>query len=221
MKLYYVGDLKAAKSIVICVYDIFGLHNESPNVLQIADRLAAATQSVAIVPDFWLGKPWPVDAPLDKSKLMPWVQESGTFAVVKPRLDAALDHTRSLCEKAPKLTCAIGFCWGAMIVANISQDENCVAIASAHPSLMTEELASAIKAPFLVMPAKDDPPLEEVRAILEKNGLLGGWKRFDDQPHGFCTGRGDFSDEANHKAALSAIQLAADHFNKNIQAKSQ
>eukprot|EP01012_Entosiphon_sulcatum_P019652 TRINITY_DN2455_c0_g1_i1.p1 TRINITY_DN2455_c0_g1~~TRINITY_DN2455_c0_g1_i1.p1 ORF type:complete len:246 (+),score=45.56 TRINITY_DN2455_c0_g1_i1:62-799(+) len=214
--VYVVGSGDRA---IITVYDIFGLH---PNAYQAADKLASSGFRVYL-PDFFRGKPWPLEPwpPADGfGGLMEWVGQHGSYEVIRPTLAAVAGLARS---EGAKHVGAVGYCWGAKPVFRFGAEAGAIdAAATSHPSFLNAEDATKILVPTCVLPSKDESPLEDVKAILDAkpHHALNVWQRFDDMHHGWVAARGDWSDPEQAKRATEALNIFAHFFHKVFAAGS-
>ena len=211
MKVYLAGP-KDAKSAVLLVYDIFGIH---PNVLQISDSLAKEGHRV-VMPDLFRGKEWPIAKfpPTDKDEFHGWLGKEAAYDKVSKDIFQCRD------KYFPGIGYGVlGFCWGGSIAFQcaIDDEEHVKAIATAHPSFVTPDMAGKVtKASAMVLPSKDEAPMLDVKEALEKNKTLAHWERFDNMHHGFCAARGDWAVAEQQSAATRAIGLFISHFRKSL-----
>ncbi|KAJ3359971.1 hypothetical protein GGF32_008874 [Allomyces javanicus] len=216
MNCYAVGRADATRAIVI-IYDIFGLH---PATKQTADLLAQGLDARVVMPDLFLGKPWPLSnfPPKNPADLAKFFEVSGAWDVVHPRLVATLDY---LAKHHPSITSVglLGFCWGGKIMTRALNElaDRVKAGASAHPYLVTAEDIEATQRPVALLPSKDEGDMTAVEAkIAEKWGDKGLFKAFDDMHHGWCAARADFDSKLNRDRTHEAVEDLVAFFDKNL-----
>ncbi|KAI8393453.1 dienelactone hydrolase [Radiomyces spectabilis] len=216
MSNYVVGP-KDAKKLVVVIYDIFGMHN---NTMQFCDRLAQQCGFRVVMPDLLHGDYWSHERMGDMDTLVAWITRVGALEVVAPELAEVKKHLESEGFSSAGI---LGFCWGAKIgVAMAAEDSFYSAATMVHPSFVDVKDAEKANAPILALPSKDEPDMTEYMNVLRQKpfGDKCEHHRFDDMPHGFCAARGDYTDELNVKRATEAIQLTANFFNKYVGAKN-
>ncbi|KAI9312999.1 Alpha/Beta hydrolase protein [Zopfochytrium polystomum] len=214
MDVYLTGP-KGAKSAIIFNYDIFGDH---PNTRQVADILATHGFRVAM-PDL-LHKdpyrgPWP---PESFAAVHKHIVSVAPYERVVTDINATRDYLRTI-EGAEKFG-LVGFCWGGRNAALLTQDPSFSAAALIHPGAVTEDEATKVAAPILVVLGCDDPvePFDAVVRVLRAkpfgDKLL--YERFDDVPHGFGASRSDFSNPVWAKRANQVIGMMHAFFVENL-----
>ncbi|KAJ3025134.1 UNVERIFIED_CONTAM: hypothetical protein HDU68_007446 [Siphonaria sp. JEL0065] len=213
LNVYIVGS-KGASNAVIINYDIFG---DMVNTRQVADLIASQGFRVAM-PDLCRGDPWPANIwpPTNGfGEVMAHIQKNASFPSVQKDFKAVEEYLRA---EGTKHFGILGFCWGGVMVALLSQDPAYEAGVLVHPGGFSLEDAAKVKAPLLILPAQDDaattfdPIFEAIKKIQPATKMV----RFDDVPHGFCASRSDFSDPLRAKRANEAIQHASSFFKANL-----
>ena len=111
---YVVGP--DSKHVLLSVYDIFGFWDTTK---QSADLLSEALHVKVIMPDFFRGKPWPMNAfpPRDEEEQKVFDEWFATVASVSDRkkdLDAIAQELKS--QGVEKIG-VYGFSWGAKIAS--------------------------------------------------------------------------------------------------------
>eukprot|EP00638_Chattonella_subsalsa_P023113 CAMPEP_0117884998 /NCGR_PEP_ID=MMETSP0950-20121206/19304_1 /TAXON_ID=44440 /ORGANISM="Chattonella subsalsa, Strain CCMP2191" /LENGTH=122 /DNA_ID=CAMNT_0005741653 /DNA_START=111 /DNA_END=476 /DNA_ORIENTATION=- len=103
----------------------------------------------------------------------------------------------------------IGFCWGGRNSMQASADPTFSACGTAHPAFLTTEYAEACQCPMIFLPSGDDPPTDDIKAVLDTKdfGSECIYQRFDDMHHGWCAARGDYTVELQAQRASEAIAL--------------
>eukprot|EP00899_Mesostigma_viride_P008483 jgi/Mesvir1/17636/Mv08858-RA.1 len=197
--VYVVGD-EGTKGIVV-IPDIFGFHLS--NVREVADRIAAEGMRV-MLPDVFRGNFIRLEdfPPKDGNAFMAWVGVQ----------DGNVPPIMSECVKALKSqgctsVSAVGFCWGGSAVLTQAGTGLLASGVSVHGAFLTADKVEVAKCPMLFMPAGDDPSTDDLKVILDKKpfGHQCAYRRFDDQTHGFCAARGDWTNPAIKHAADEAI----------------
>ena len=211
----YVFD-KSGKSspVIIVAYDIFGIHS---NPLQLCDKIAAAGFTV-ILPDFFRGKPWPLDKPIVPEELMPWITTAGSAEVIDKDVNSIINYLNENGYSTEKLG-FLGFCWGGKHAVRYCSDERFRACATAHPSFLKEEDVINAKCPVAALLSKDEAPLEDVKKALLSHSFGNRciWDRYPDMHHGWCAARGDWSNETQAKRASEAMQVFIGFFSRELK----
>ncbi|KAJ1665431.1 hypothetical protein IW140_003401 [Coemansia sp. RSA 1813] len=216
VEYYFAGEKGAKQGVVFC-YDIFGFH---PNSLQVADILGRSGFRV-IMPDFLRGDPITAEKMNDGK----WISE---FKANK----AGWEHNRAMFTAAVEILRAegvesigaIGFCWGAKLAIRglaESGESGAGVIKSGaliHPSMLEKEDFEEAAGPILLLPTKDEADFTEFFAIAKAKpfGEASYQERFNNQTHGFCAARGDFSKPEVVSDVNKAIQLTVGFFKKTL-----
>ncbi|KAI8608438.1 Alpha/Beta hydrolase protein [Chytriomyces sp. MP71] len=217
LDVYVVGP-KGAKNAIIVNYDIFGDH---PCTRQVLDILSTHGFRVAM-PDLCHGDPWPVDVwpPAGGfGEVIAHINKNANYESIQKDMAATREYLRS---EGSQHFGIIGFCWGAIMVSKLSTDPAYEAVVCAHPGAIPLDVAAAIKAPVLLLPAKDDPKesFDPVFEVVVKNHPTSKQVRFDDVHHGFLAARADFSNELLAKRANEGIKLIHDFFVAHLGAET-
>ena len=193
---YVVGDARFGSAIVVA-HDVFGgdwgLHK------QVCDMLAEGGHLV-VMPYFFTSAPYSIE-PFYAGNIVPqgkeWLSEFD-WAHCSKILEPV--HT-FLDEAGITRVGAIGYCWGAWVVAKMTQDPSkCHAGVWAHPSCQVDrelyggvsekELAAAIRSPTLVLPSRHEPAFYSdgsLEGVASGNGVAWETVKFGDQSHGWMT----------------------------------
>ena len=193
---YVVGDARFGSAIVVA-HDVFGgdwgLHK------QVCDMLAEGGHLV-VMPYFFTSAPYSIE-PFYAGNIVPqgkeWLSEFD-WAHCSKILEPV--HT-FLDEAGITRVGAIGYCWGAWVVAKMTQDPSkCHAGVWAHPSCQVDrelyggvsekELAAAIRSPPLVLPSRHEPAFYSdgsLEGVASGNGVAWETVKFGDQSHGWMT----------------------------------
>ena len=153
------------------------------------------------------------------------ILKSHTFESLEPKLDLAVAHLKS---KGCTTIGAVGFCWGAWVVFELSATGKLQAGASCHPStriskmLFDKEesaLAGAVKCPQLLCPAGNDPDNlkegGEVVQIVRDLGLECKTVHYPAMAHGWVI-RGDATQEDVARDVQAGRGGVADFFTKHL-----
>ncbi|KAJ2507776.1 hypothetical protein GGI11_005898 [Coemansia sp. RSA 2049] len=217
---YYVAGEKGNKIGIVFCYDIFGFH---PNSLQVADILGRSGFRV-IMPDFLRGDP----VTAEKMSNGTWIPE---FMANR----AAWEHNKGIFRTAVEILRAegvesigaVGFCWGAKLVMSALTDESEKFLGTSvksgvliHPSALEKKDFENAAGPILLLPTKDEPDFTESFAIAKAKpfGETSYMERFDNQIHGFCAARGDFSKPEVSGDVNKAIQMTVGFFKRTLLA---
>uniref|UniRef100_A0A0D9WG91 Dienelactone hydrolase domain-containing protein n=1 Tax=Leersia perrieri TaxID=77586 RepID=A0A0D9WG91_9ORYZ len=220
----YVAGAAESKAAVILVSDVFGF--EAPNLRKIADKVASSGYFV-VVPDFLHGDPLVLES---TEKPFPvWIKEHGpdkAFEEAKPVIAA-------LKEKGASTVGAVGYCWGAKVVAELAKAHEIQAAVMCHPSFVTVDDIKEVKCPIAILGAEIDrmsPPevVKQFEQVLSSKSGIGHFvKIFPGVEHGWTvrykTGRGEVVDSfggmkayisgaADSKAAIILISDVYDFF---------
>ncbi|CAM9397345.1 unnamed protein product [Chrysoparadoxa australica] len=204
--VYKVGS---GPNAIIVVYDIFGMGMQ---VKQVCDVLADAGFNVAM-PDFYEGAPWdPANfPPPDREAFMTWVKSGNRSfdETVKAKIEIVMMLMAD--NFGAKSFGVLGFCWGGYIAMRSAAELPIKAAGTAHPAFLDATLAEAVKVPFCSLPCPGDFPVEDLKAVLDKKpfGDQCVYKCFEDMQHGFCAGRGDYSDPLQKERASEAMGIFA------------
>ncbi|CAO2838418.1 unnamed protein product [Amaranthus hypochondriacus] len=210
----YVSASSNSNIAVILISDVFGY--EAPKLRKLADKVAAAG-FYAVVPDFFHGDPYNAE---DKNRpIQVWIKDHGPdkgFEEVKPIIE-------SLKQKGMCKIGAVGFCWGAKVVALLAQsDEYIQAGAFLHPSFVTEDDINGLKVPVAILGAETDhisPPelVKKFSEILSSKPEVDSLvKIFPGVSHGW-TVRYNEDDAVAVKAAEEAHQDMLTWFQKYVK----
>lgn len=216
----------APRAAVILATDIYGF--ELPNTRLWADRLAAKTGLLVVVPDFF-GGDWLTDA--TRSTIGEW-RTRHPKARVLGDFDAAAEWVRATYPSVKRLG-AVGFCWGggyAVFVAGGPAPKVDAAVGY-HVSSITPADVDAIAVPVSLQ--QSDPKLDNsvnatLFAYIEKSfaskrsagaGGAGGLdleaRAFPGMPHGFAL-RGNMSDPEWLAASNAAFDNGAAFLAKHL-----
>ncbi|KAJ9623037.1 hypothetical protein H2203_005969 [Taxawa tesnikishii (nom. ined.)] len=207
MKTYTSGP-STAKSALLVVYDIFGFF---PQTIQGADILAHADkehQYQVFMPDFFEGKPVPIDwYPPDTKEKGEKLGEFFSTTVIK-EINSQYSNIQDWG--------IVGFCWGGKVV-NLSSQQGTVfkAAAACHPAMVDPSDAPGVSIPFAMLPSKDEDKeaVEKWQQGVKTKNIVE-W--FPDQVHGFMAARGDLEDEKVKKEYERAYGILLNFFHEHM-----
>lgn len=207
----------ASRRAVLLIPDIFGFH---PYMLDVCDRYAKEAGAVVIMPDFFDGKPWRLEdlPPPEPAKLYEFLDARAFDTdLIQSRVHPALKFLKG--QFATEVVVgSVGVCWGASISLNLNAQGVVSATAMPHPSKVDAATAQRAQSLCLLMPSRDDGPMEEVRAALEAAGKLAGYRHFDDVHHGWLGARAKHTtDELCAKRREEGIALIVDFLAAHLQ----
>eukprot|EP00760_Papus_ankaliazontas_P033025 PhM_4_TR6142/c0_g1_i1/m.1657 len=208
VEAYLVGSGPKA---IFAVYDIFGMH---PVTKQSCDIIAAAGYTV-IMPDFFQGKPWPLE-PWPPAEgfggLTAWIGEVANYGTLKPIFVETVEYLKAHGATA---IAGLGFCWGAKPMFAAHAEGLIGPVASPHPSFLDVSDAEVSTAPVCLLPTKDDPDLLDVKAVLDAKPFAAKnvFKRYDNMHHGFLGARGNWDVPEQAASAQEALQVLVNFFN--------
>ncbi|XP_068332454.1 endo-1,3;1,4-beta-D-glucanase-like [Pyrus communis] len=199
---YLVGS-PDSKLAVLLLSDIFGY--DAPKLRKLADKFADAGFFV-VVPDFFYGDPFELGEE-GFDALPGWLKHhepDKAFEDTKPLLEA-------LKSKGISAVGAVGLCFGAKVVVELSKHDLIQAASMCHPAFVTVDDFKAVKVPTQILGAEIDhlSPPEVVKqfeeALAAKPEIKSHVKIFPKVEHGWTTRYND-EDEAACKAAEEAHQ---------------
>eukprot|EP00667_Euglena_gracilis_P023908 EG_transcript_27233 len=199
-----VYEVGSGPKVIIYVYDIFGMTATQHH--KFCDTLAAAGFLV-LMPDFLKDTACPLSNWPPKEGI-PAFRES--VARVEKTCPALVQETvRYAKAKGGIIFGAYGACWGLKVAAGAAVAGLAQAVATAHPSALTADLAEAANVPFCVLPSKDEAPMEDVQVVLAAKpfAALNVWQRFDDMHHGWTGARQDPADPRQVQRAEEAYAI--------------
>ncbi|KAG6431115.1 hypothetical protein SASPL_109190 [Salvia splendens] len=207
----YVSGPADSNAAVILISDVFGY--EAPNLRKLADKVGA-TGFYAVVPDFLHGDPYvPEQKPITE-----WLKTHGPdqgFEDAKPVIEA-------LKSKGITKIGAVGFCWGAKVVVELSKYPYIQAGVLIHPSLVSVEDIQGVKVPLSILGAEIDhisPPevVKQFEAALNSKPEVDSFvKIFPGCSHGWSV-RYKGEDEGAVKSAEEAHKDMLAWFIKHLK----
>ncbi|KAL1543198.1 endo-1,3 1,4-beta-D-glucanase-like protein [Salvia divinorum] len=187
----YISGPADSNAAVILISNALGY--EVPNLRKIADKVGAAGFH-AVVPDFFHGDPYV----LDQKPVYEWLKDHEPdqgFEDAKPVIEA-------LTSKGITKIGAVGFCWGAKVVVELSKYPYIQAAVLIHPSLVSVEDIQGVKVPLSILAAEIDhtyPPelVEQFEAALNAMPDVDSFvKIFAGCSHGWSVRYKDEDEEA-------------------------
>ncbi|KAJ3028432.1 UNVERIFIED_CONTAM: hypothetical protein HDU68_001658 [Siphonaria sp. JEL0065] len=219
LNVYIVGE--KGNNAILINYDIFGDHI---NTRRVADLLSSHGFRVAL-PDLCRGNPWPGSIwppPGGFPQVMEHIRKNASF----PSVERDMKTTREyLATEGFQSFGLVGFCWGGVNVALLSQDSAYKAGAIIHSGAFSLEDAAKVSSPLLIMPAGDDAReiFDPIFEVVVKKNPASKMRRFDDVHHGFCASRFGSSSIKDSSADLviqranEAVEEAANFFKANLR----
>ncbi|CAL8122783.1 unnamed protein product [Orchesella dallaii] len=212
----YESQNRAAKRVLIAVYDIFGL---STNMKQVVDSIAELYDFRVVMPDFFRGVYWdennfPPENPEDLSN---WLNTNGSWDnIVKYDIMNVINSFQSR-ENITEVG-IFGMCWGGKVAVLASTEVAEIKVAGlVHPSSVNNSEADGVKVPMYLLPTANEPDMIPFYEVLQqKFGDNCGHRRFDDMFHGFAGARGDFSNPLNVQRVEEVIDILGIFFNRNL-----
>jgi len=199
-------DVKRTDLAVIQFYDIVGF--ESSQTKQQADRISAGLGCKVVTPDFFLtggGFPGLLGAQHSRESLMEWLNSVAPFEKVLERTREIIEVLRG--EGITKFA-HVGHCWGGVqgvflaTVPDLFQ-----ALGLIHARTFTAEQGAKILVPIINLPSKNEGLQPEFHEALRPGVKeLSEFHLYDDVPHGFSSGRSDWSDPLLKQRAEEVIQ---------------
>jgi len=215
MTVYETAN-KTQKRVLIAAYDIFGLHN---NTKQVIDKLADGFGFKIVIPDFFRGPAWDENdfPPADPQELQDWLQEVGNWnKTVKDDTLAIINHYKTT-ENITDFG-IFGFCWGGKVAVQASTDiPELKAAGLVHPASVLNEEAEGVQVPMYLLPTANEPNMLPFYIVLQRKfGTNCGHRRFDDMFHGFSGARGNFSNPLNRLRVDEVIEILGTFFTTNL-----
>ncbi|ODM97711.1 putative AIM2 family protein C30D10.14 [Orchesella cincta] len=213
----YESQNRAAKRLLILVYDIFGM---TTNIKQVGDSIAELHDFRVVLPDFFRGNQfWSLENftlqnPVD---IQNWLQQNaGWDDVVKFDLINVMNEFKTR-DNITEVG-IFGMCWGGKISTLAATELPEIKVAGlVHPSSVVTAEANGVKAPMYLLPSANEPDMLPFYEILKQNfGDNCGHRRFDDMAHGFAGARANFSDPLNVQRVEEVIGILGAFFNRNL-----
>ena len=230
-----------ARRMILVIHDIFGLR--TGRHAQICDALAEAG-FIAVCPDLFgdgaaraaaLRPGWPIKTMsnichmicrlswMKKAMKLPWEETAR-------KLKATISYCQSAQSQPPLLSCgAVGFCWGAIVVARMLSDVEGHELfppmdaltldggIGFHPAGHGWDADSITMRPLLLAPAGDDPaklhPGGKIAQLLVERFGASTVVPFPEMLHGWMTRGPIDKDEAIARDYALGMRLMIDFFN--------
>lgn len=188
---YLTGPLDSKKGILL-VSDIFGLH---PNACRYADVLAKAGFLV-LMPDFFGPRVWPADNWPPNFESEEWKSFWGFCSdFEKTHLPIGRNGVAVLRKLGCTKIASMGMCWGSRIAFDLAAEKLVEAAGTSHPSILSADSVKAAKTPLLIMHSKQEPPYEDVEAVVKASPFkINVYERYNHLEHGFFGARFDYDD---------------------------
>ncbi|KAL1882750.1 hypothetical protein VTK73DRAFT_875 [Phialemonium thermophilum] len=220
----YITGSEDAKRAIIDVYDVFGV---TPQTLQGADRLAAQTNSLVLVPDFFRGRAaqhdwFPADTPEKREALTRLVNEVANNGVVNDAIAVRAEIARRW-PAVDDHVGIFGLCFGGKIAVlatgegNVGPGRKFNVSGAAHPGRLDAKDAEVLTVPHICLASKDEPAdvVAHIKEILSKPGKVGHVETYDTF-HGWMGARADLNVEAQRNEYARGYDQVAEFFNKYL-----
>lgn len=251
----YITGARSGAPALFVFHDIFGI--DSGNTKCVCDRLAQRLGFTVVLPQLFVSPRDQMAQPVGEGTF--WFRLTALFKIIplirrNPWGDVAARTRIVLTELAarhsPPCVAVMGFCWGAWAAWRCTSDTSSaspllpasppiVCGVGLHPSLMVEkivkggvrpqELARALRAPFVLMPAGNDPADVHAGGVYQKEANAAAAARgapplvevvaFDAMRHGWVN-RGDRADAAVVAAGAAAEEAAAEFITRAVAARA-
>ncbi|KAG9024717.1 hypothetical protein FRB95_011156 [Tulasnella sp. JGI-2019a] len=217
-KTYFTGPTDTGKTILV-FYDIFAFF---PQTVQGADILAASTQSLVLMPDFFRGASidpsvYPPKNEEDRQVIMNFVK---TTANPQEKLGETTVIVKALHKEGRKKLGVLGYCWGGKMATLSGATGAFEAIGSVHPALVSAADATELKAPIAMFISQNENEEESKRfidALASKPfAAKNEYKRYETMPHGWAAARADFKNPELLKGYEDVYARLAAFFNANL-----
>eukprot|EP01104_Vermistella_antarctica_P010509 TRINITY_DN2811_c0_g1_i2.p1 TRINITY_DN2811_c0_g1~~TRINITY_DN2811_c0_g1_i2.p1 ORF type:complete len:188 (+),score=47.23 TRINITY_DN2811_c0_g1_i2:465-1028(+) len=172
-----------------------------------------------VMPDFFLGKPRSLKGFSGKTpEFIEWVTKE--IAKIPDTLNQVIEHLTTLSGNDDLRFAFVGFCFGGKAAIIAAADAHFKATVGIHPAFLTPEEADKALCPLMFLPASDDAPLDDVKAVLDKKefGDQCVYKVFTTEKHGFCTARGDWEnpESTSKQSATEAMDMTVAFLKKHL-----
>jgi dienelactone hydrolase len=140
--------------------------------------------------------------------------------VINEEIPAVVAHLRA--EHGATSFGCVGFCWGGRVAAGLSVASGSggfAAVGGIHAAMVTEELlAPGLQCPLMLLQCGNDPPLQPLVDLLDGTPLAPHniLRTYHDQLHGFCAGRGDWTDPTVAAAAKAVTLTTVEFFKTHL-----
>lgn len=209
-EVYAVGD-KSSSTVVINIFDIFGFY---PQTQQGADIIAEKLGARVLMPDFFFGKPYPLDQfPAKTEEQKKFYQNffatTASFGNVMPGL---LDLAKELREQGATKVFVYGFCWGGKVATlsgckTTEVDGKTIpifdAVAAIHPAMMSAEDGKHLLVPIAIFPSGDES-VDEYKKLIDELKTKpwadkNAYRVYSNMHHGWAAARADLDNEDNNR----------------------
>jgi dienelactone hydrolase len=110
----------------------------------------------------------------------------------------------------------IGFCWGGLMATRAAGEAESpfARCGSVHGARLAAEMAAAARVPLLLVPAANDPPVDDLVEELRKKPFFEACASHHIQgaDHGFMAARGDWNDPAHAPQRAKTLELCKAFF---------
>ncbi|KXS14561.1 alpha/beta-hydrolase [Gonapodya prolifera JEL478] len=234
------GGPKSTKEALIVIYDIVGTGH--PNNKQACDYLANHTGLLTVQPDVFRRRVPVAEFMADPPEPGTPDAEIASLGLTRRVWDRIVEFTQKGAGSYQKVvkndlvnTIAflkkthgvekvgiVGFCYGGEIIIKAAQDDDLIGdvkvVVGIHPAFITIRDGENVKIPVALLPGNNDPDFTEVIKAMQDNPKCKTvlHHRYEEVPHGFCTARGDFTDETVKRNALDCFHRTAQFLEENF-----
>jgi len=215
----YITGPPTAKTGLLQIYDIFGFF---PQTIQGADIIAHSGEYLVVMPDWFQGKPLPIETfPPDTDEKKQALQSFFSGPATPPKMFERFEKVWPvLKEKFPGVERwgIMGYCFGGKIATLMSGPNTQFAFSiQVHPAMLEPSDAAQMTIPHLCIATKDEDPdtTAQYRIVLQ-NHLHKAVKeksvveRWEGTFHGFMAARADLGDEGNFEYYGKGYQKVLD-----------
>jgi len=199
-------DVKRTDLAVIQIYDIIGF--ESDQTKQQADRISAGLGCKVVTPDYFLtgaGYPGLLGPEHSRESIWEWLTRVAPYEKVLERTKEIVEVLRA--EGITKFA-QVGHCWGGIQGVLLAAEPDLFqAVGLIHGRTFTAEQGAKVVTPVINLPSQSEGLQPEFHDALPP-GIkeLSEFHLYGDVPHGFSSGRGDWTDPLLKQRAEEVIQ---------------
>ncbi|EPS36935.1 hypothetical protein H072_9518 [Dactylellina haptotyla CBS 200.50] len=218
---YVAAPNPTPTSGVLFIYDIFGYYKQT---LQGADIIAITDPgNVVIMPDFFFGKPYPLEkfpakTEEDKAAFGSFFSNEAAFPKTT---ETALKVLAGLKEKYPdvKKWGVFGLCWGGKAATLLALNgDHFAASGQAHPAMLSTKDIESLTTPHICLPSKDEDSTtaKEVGDILNARKDGSSSAIYDQNFHGWMGARADLRDSFEKSSFEKGYTEVVEFFKKTL-----
>lgn len=218
LDIYVTGRAETTVALV-CVYDIFGFHN---NTFQGADHLARECGYTIVMPDFFRGRGWKTDniPPKEgRDAMQAYIQSIGSWEILRPDFLQVVEHLKS---EGKTSIGAYGFCFGGKKLAQAAAagEDLFKSVALVHPTSLDPGDGNIFSVPVALIPSagEDQAVMNAIWETLQQKPFAQQCVRKDflDAHHGFASARSNWNDPELAAKANAAHEVMANFFKATL-----